>query len=232
MDAVTLLHSSEMLNIVQNKALGVFIVRSDGDQFHTGFVFRKGLKELAIAHVAWKDRYYVHNLLDAYSSGVGGLWMSSMSDQNKQLVLLKLHSMSVKDPKKIRYGVISSGKAVIDENADYVPDPETEGDSLTCAVFVLCILESIGIKVVERSSWTLTEQDKSWQEQILDKLTDWLHPEFLKIQRNGVGRYPRFSPHQVIGSCCVYNHVKKSVNYDTAEQAARKVEAEIQRLGL
>jgi hypothetical protein len=233
-DGVNLIYSSEIMGSANHSmAIGVFMVRMRGEQFHTGFIFRAQDNNLAAAHVGWKNYYKVESLDECCEGKKSGAqWLNFMNEKNRLVILGKLASMASRNPIKAPYGIISSGNSRINDAGEFVPDPNVPGDSLTCAVFVLCVLESVSLNIINRSSWVITERDKEWQRNILKPLQSALHPEFFNAQHRAIGSYPRFSPHQVVGSCCVFNYVRKAVDYDTAELAAQKIEAEIQRLGL
>jgi hypothetical protein len=46
------------------------------------------------------------------------------------------------------------------------------GEGLTCATFILAVMNSVGIKLLEDETWPVREEDKEWIEQIVGTLAE------------------------------------------------------------
>ena len=105
------------------------------------------------------------------------------------------------------YG-ITYGESGFDEvDGHFIRDPNVKGDSLTCAVFVLRILEQFGFYIVDRDSWTIDGNTENWQNDVIAMIQKYppkAQPEFLQSQKDNVGKFPRFSPDQVLGASCIF----------------------------
>lgn len=106
--------------------------------------------------------------------------------------------------------------------------PNTEGDSLTCSVFVNSIFEQSDFPILDLETWVTNAEDTEWQSKILDKLEGTLNPEFMKIQRANVGKVPRLRPEQMVGACCIFDF--ELVEYNRANIAAAGVVAQLDLL--
>lgn len=207
--------------------LGVIIKRPEPTQSHTGFIFIDK-DSLVLAHFGWDKTYFFQRRVD--SDGYAMFWFDLEKIPERTLVQIINELEQITKNRDLHknevfffpapYGILNYGKSKI-LGGNFYSTPNTEGDSLTCSVFVNSIFEQSDFPILDLETWETNEQDTEWQEKILDKLEGTLSPEFMKIQRDNVGRVPRLQPEQMVGACCIFNF--ELVNYDTANIAATSV---------
>lgn len=206
--------------------LGIAIKTVRTQQRHTGFVLiPSDSKNPKLAHFGWKNLYHYQNFENGYAFS----WLDFLPQSTIVPILTKLITISKKQPISIPYGIINSGASNFDEEGAFLPDKSVQGDSLTCATFVLCILENYGFKIINRDTWHITEEDKLWQKNILADLEKYLNRHFFDMQMAAIGKFPRFRPEQVVGACCYFDF--EPLDYDATQKAAQEVLNELDRLG-
>lgn len=97
-----------------------------------------------------------------------------------------------------------------DVNGEFVS--KNKEDGLTCATFILFILESYGFPIVNYNGWPITDEDKEWQQDHKNNF------RCLGI----VGDKPRFRPEQVMGACCCFDG-DNALSYDAVQTAATHI---------
>ncbi|WP_252350754.1 hypothetical protein, partial [Acinetobacter baumannii] len=219
----------------KDSQLGVIIKKVTSEQNHTGFVFIEDNK-LVLAHFGWHETYFFQRRND--SDGYAMYWFDLEKIPERTLVHIINELEQISHNKDLNnnevfyfpapYGIVNFGGSRI-SGGDFLSTPNTVGDSLTCSVFVNCIFEQSGFPILDLDTWKTTEQDIEWQTSILDKLIGKLSPEFMRIQRENVGKVPRLRPEQMVGACCVFDY--ELVDFDTADSAAIIVLEQLEALG-
>lgn len=208
-------------------SLGLMIkrIRSNSEQKHTGFVFLDNETGTPIsAHVANKNCYvFERDKLRGY----GVLWLGFISERNAAIITSELRMLGLKASDKVPYGITNLGGTRFEDGV-VVTNPAVKGDSLTCATFVLCILEQFGFNIIDRDSWTITDEDIQWQETMVELLKPFLQPEFYELQKENIGKVVRMRPEQIVGACGVYDF--SPINYSQACEAAETVLEELDKL--
>ncbi|MDA3439637.1 hypothetical protein [Acinetobacter bereziniae] len=213
--------SNNVNAIPENSMLGLVIRNIDPDrnQRHTGFIYLKN--ELPkLAHFGWKD----HFIYQDYKPDYAFSWLNFLPERTALPIIAELELLAKQNPFFAPYGIVNKGGTKF-ENGALIKNPMIEGDSLTCSVFVLCLLEQFGFYIINRESWEITNEDTIWQNNILNKLEGALSPEYMKIQRENIGLVKRFRPEQIVGACCIFEF--EPVEYNDACEAAKII---LQRL--
>ena len=211
----------------QTSQLGVIIKRFEPSQSHTGFIFTDK-NSFVLAHFGWHETYFFQRRVD--SDGYAMFWFDLEKLPERTLVQIINELEQITQNKNLHknevfyfpapYGILNYGQSRI-SGGNFYSTPNTEGDSLTCSVFVNSIFEQSDFPILDLETWETNEQDTEWQSQILDKLEGTLSPEFMKIQRENVGKVPRLRPEQMVGACCIFDF--ELVEYDAANIAAMGV---------
>ncbi len=219
----------------QNSKLGVIIKSSENNQNHTGFIFI-GKDSPVLAHFGWHETYFFQKRKD--SDGYAMFWFDfeMISERSLVPIINELEQISKnQDLYKNEvfyfpapYGIINWGGSRI-SGGKFYSTPNTQGDSLTCSVFVNSIFEQSGFPILDLETWETNEQDIAWQTKILNALEGKLNPEFMRIQRENVGKVPRLRPEQMVGACCVFDF--QLVDFKTADDAGTCVLEQLKILG-
>lgn len=201
-------------------AIAIKIQRSNPDAKHSAFVFiDEKSKRSMIAHLS---RNY--NCCFDRLKGYGILWLDFISERNALSMIIQLKLIAEKKGINIgnTYGITNKGGTIF-LNGNVIKNPDVEGDSLTCVTFLLCFLEQFGFKVIDRSTWLITDDDIKWQEEILEIIKPTLYESFYEIQKENIGKFPRVRPEQLVGACGKYKEGLKPVSYTDACEAAEFV---------
>lgn len=176
-----------------------------------------------LGHFGWKN-YYLHQyentneVREEHKDYHAIHWLGFMDRENAIPIINVLKLID----KRIDAGYgITYGKPTFDEvDGRFIKDPTLQGDSLTCAVFVLCILEQFEFHIVDRESWIINEDTEKWQDDVIEMIQQYppfAKPDFLEIQKSNVGKFPRFRPDQVFGASCLFE--EDSIKHEQACKA-------------
>jgi hypothetical protein len=170
--------------------LGFAFRRSQGQQFHVGLLYKAG-KKVYLRHQC--DHLVVTDdePTDSY------LWnnISALSPLNKRLIANKL---SRAGGDKVPYGVgYRIGGIYLDKKTlKYVVTAPGEG--LTCATYVVEVLETLGFTPFDKDSWMPTDEDTAWQKRIIEYYRRH-YPESIdhfEAEKANIGG-PRYRPDHV-----------------------------------
>lgn len=100
------------------------------------------------------------------------------------------------------------------------------GKGLTCATFVLAVFHLAGVMLVRPETWPEREEDKEWQQTVIDTLAV-ASSNHLNALRANIGA-KRFRPLEVAGSAAAEEY---PVEFAKAEELAREVKAVLDRRG-
>lgn len=203
----------------ESDSLGLTInrLRKNPEQKHTGFVFLDNEDNKPIlAHLSNSYRYEKSKL-----KGLGLLWLDFITERNAAIIIAELRLLGLKEQDiSTIYGITNVGGTTIG-GGSIALNPDVKGDSLTCATFVLCILEQFAFEIIDRNSWLITDEDTQWQKDILEAVEPYLQPEFHKLQKENIGKVVRIRPEQIVGACGIYDY--SPINYNDACEAAELV---------
>lgn len=204
-------------------------VTGTAGQRHAGFVVKASDGRLWLFDLAWHNvyrrspitqeyAYIVAEFLDPFSANAVIGFLAMLHHANKGHI-----------PYSINY-----------ENGEYFDKITGKrlktglGQGLTCATFVLETLSRYGFELLDKATWPMTEENKKWQEDILNKLIahtkiPYSIDDFL-AQFELVGEVPRFRPEEAIGAASYFED--QPLNFDSVSFAADEVIAELGALGL
>lgn len=211
-----------------------FIIRAiNGSNKHCGFFFKNSLDNSKI--------YFLH-LMDGVKSEIPSVedlnkyaytWFTKIPPSRARAISTKLSLISDRTLNDSNYqsppfGFIYSGLARFNENQDFIP--KKFGDSLTCATFILCILEDLAIFLIDKSTWHPLEEDNEWKYELFDSYISLAYSQdYINAQRAAISKCARYKPEEVVGSSFLYQFNKPAI-YTDVQPAAKKVISEIERL--
>lgn len=186
-------------------------------QFHVGFLYKLQGKAARLHHQ--------HSHLDTRDeapSEFDYLWLNiaPLSQINKRLIANRL---SRAGGDKIPYGVgfDLDGEYLDRKTLKYArTDP---GEGLTCATYVVSVLENLGFPPFVREGWQSSPEDVEWQRRILEFMAS-KNPdsaEHFEAEKANVGG-PRFRPDHVAGAGAAQ---KWPIKQDEANSLAEQVVA-------
>ncbi|MBN6527659.1 hypothetical protein JZM32_06620 [Acinetobacter pittii] len=199
--------------------LGLILRTTDGElgNRHTGFILLKQNQELSIAHLCGKDYRF-----EEYKETYVYTWINELDESIIVPLMARLKNLSLKKTIDVEYSPIYSGNGILDDNSGkYIIDPKFPTEGLTCATFVILMLENFGIHLIDRNSWEITEEDTIWFERMLNDCFFLFPDHFLEKLREDKGKYPRFRPEQVVAAGCLYED--DPISFDKANEASEVV---------
>lgn len=184
---------------------------------HTGFIVLKQNQELNIAHLCGKD-YRFEGYRDTYVY----TWINELDEAISVPLMARLKRLSLIKTIGVEYSPIYSGNGILDDDSgQYIPDPNFPTEGLTCATFVILMLENFGVHLIDRNSWEVTDEDTVWFERMLSDCFFLFQDHFLEKLRKDKGKYPRFRPEQVVAAGCLYE--ENPISFDQANKASEEV---------
>lgn len=210
-------------SVDQPDLLGLIIKTTDIElgSTHTGFILLKQNQELSIAHLC-AESYRFEEYKDSYIY----TWIDELDESITVPLMTRLKNLSIKGKINVEYSPVYSGNGTLDDEAcKYIPDLSVPSDGLTCATFVILMLESFGIHIIDRTSWQITPEDTIWFERMLKDHFFLFSPHFLEILQNDKGKYPRFRPEQVVAAGSIYKD--DPISFEQANIASQKVLEEL-----
>jgi hypothetical protein len=168
-------------------AVSVAIRPISDKQRHIGFFYRNSDNELRLIHQPW------HMCpLESEPSGEY-LWHKIPLDElNSQHLAMFLELVARSNPSGIPYGISINGISFGSTGA-FIANEDYLG--LTCATFVICVLHSQSIPIIDFNNWPIRREDIKWQEVILSKLSR--NEQHVARQKAFIGDVCRFRPEEV-----------------------------------
>lgn len=190
-----------------NAACAVVLVRVEEGQFHVGLGHGREPRE-RVLHLGWHRTLLDQDLARATCGAdrrprpatVIAIALDPLVDEALRVLagrVARLHAGAV----AYGFGEVS---AVFDRDTGELSE---EDAAFTCATFVLAMLRSVGVVLVDASRWREpTEEDRHWQERIGEQLLDWIeahHHGDLPRARERAGQdygAKRYRPTDVAGA--------------------------------
>lgn len=183
----------------QVKVLGVVakrvdpIVRDQAFGLHTGLLYKIDGEGPRIAHLGWHEVQIDNEPDENY------LWADVNLDETNCIVIASWLDDRRLRPDKIPYGFRIDGSPYDPVTGEFIPPPLGRG--LTCATFIVAVLEHLGFQLLEQHTWPSTRADDvAWQEGILAALAKTgVSQAHVDALSNDVGS-TRFRPEEVCGA--------------------------------
>lgn len=146
--------------------------------------------EIRLAHLAWNRQLGNPMPSPQY------YWVENYIHPSLQKFIAVLCHKIVQTKPPIPYGLDSTGLAFDDETGNLLVAPVGKG--LTCATFILCILDHFGINLLIKEEWP-EDANIEWQEWVLEKLDAESTAEHFEAMSLDKG-CRRFTPEEVVAS--------------------------------
>ncbi|MEQ3529813.1 hypothetical protein [Pseudoalteromonas sp. XMcav11-Q] len=207
---------------------GIAICNYEGDQNHLAILYKNPQKpdDVKLFHV----NSYKSELLTPVESHYLWVDIDWLPPIRKIAVTANLKNIidNNKDT-KIRYG-FSFNLGCFDPVTGKINDFYNSTDGFTCATFVLEILKSLGVELVDWSSWpSASQKDIAFKQHILSQLEsfsvkrpDIVTKDFLLGQKNKLYD-PRFKPQEVIAA----TEFKEASTYQSIQKPAQLVHEQL-----
>ncbi len=163
--------------VVGTAAFGIVLLRSQPRQLHVG-LGRNSPQREQVLHLAW-HRVLRDEALDELRASEAGarpcvivsLWLDPAVE-----TLLRVLARRISARYDSRLGGPAYGfgatEARFSEGTGELDDPDA---AFTCATFVLQVLRSAGVRLLDASRWReLTDEDLAWQREIGAALIEWI----------------------------------------------------------
>lgn len=160
------------------------------NQLHIGFYYKGADEKIKFLHLAW------HYDLRKGDPDNKYLWLEIPLDPiNRQHLAVVLELIYEANKNGIPYGICIDG-AGFSKEGNFTAEEHYAG--LTCATFVIQVLHSQKIFIIDFSKWKHRQADKKWQIQILQKLSAIAPKEHIEYQRAKIlSGAARFKPEEV-----------------------------------
>jgi hypothetical protein len=214
------LRPADELTLPTLSFLGVGLRRVTPEQHHVAFVYQAADGTPCLSHLAFHRRFRGADAWDGlyhWSTAVG------IDELNRKTVAAWLSALA-QNPPIIDYGLSFVGcEFVRDQNGTYSFTAKERGKGVTCATFIMLVLQTLGLPLIEQDTWPARPEDVQWQQRILDALQPHMAPEELALVAQDVG-CARYRPIEIAAAC---SHDPWPVNYETAVQLAQEILAEV-----
>jgi hypothetical protein len=186
------------------------LARTPHGNLHAGLVYLRsgGVRFL---HLAWED-----TLANDWS--LGGVWACPMVERERLEAvagMCRLVWKGYEKSRKLPYALRFDG-TTFDRSGRLELRPGARG--LTCATFILAVLNSVGIALVDEISWPIREAE---DQRFLDALSRFATADHMAILRQEVADgVRRIWPDEVLGACTLS---PLPVLFDEARCAANAV---------
>ncbi|UWQ83534.1 hypothetical protein [Leisingera caerulea] len=180
---------------------GLGIAEVQADQRHCGIIYRPSEEEVRFLHLAFHYKLMDEKLNDANCCADSGLalWCAGSGLAPESQNVLAALACNIAEAKPgIPYAFDMDGNVFDPDTGRLKPGPP--GTGLTCASFVLAVMNTYGFRPIDFSNWPERAEDEPWQEKILELMTKTgASEDHLKAVR-GTGLNTRFRPEEVVGA--------------------------------
>jgi hypothetical protein len=176
---------------------GVAIGRTDAGNLHTGILVAEKRSVPAFIHLKWDKKVRKESAAPTYLT----VWVSTNlpSSRQRQIANYCRLVFTMNWVGGIPYGFSTPENAFDGSTGVFVSGPKNYG--LTCASFVLAVLEAAGLELARHDTWpTASEGDREWQSSMIALLKERneVSKENLPMIVGEVGK-ARYRPDHVAG---------------------------------
>ena len=161
-------------------------------QRHTGIVYRvDDSGAVFLLHLAWNYRL----VSEAFSAPY--LWVQTSLPIREQRYVAGLCALIADRQPGIPYGLERSGVSFDVSTGDILVSEQGKG--LTCASFILAVMQTVGLTLLKEDEWPLDNNDE-WQRWVIEMLhkTKASQAQIDAVERDVGSR--RFTPEEVVAS--------------------------------
>lgn len=159
------------------------LVRNGERQFHLGLRYRGDPAEQTL-HLGWHRSLQSERLEEMLRAGTGATTsrgaviafsIDPAVDELLSGLVERIADLYADDATPIAYG-FGDADATFDPITGALTDPD---GAFTCATFVLAVLRSVGVVLIDADRFRPpTDEDLRWQQEIGEKLLDWIARRF------------------------------------------------------
>lgn len=161
-------------------ACAVVLVRVAETQFHLG-LRRSDESHEPVLHLAWHRRLFDQALAQVIKEKQGVLPSAVISLSLDPLINEALQVLAGRvavryaNNASISYG-FGEPTATFESETGNLTEPDA---AFTCATFVLAMLRSVGVRIVDCERWRArTKEDLQWQREIGKRLLEWIEAQY------------------------------------------------------
>ena len=177
-------------------AIALKLVDAAEGQFHTGLLFPQVDSSVHLVDMAWHKTVRCEKCGNGYFS----VRLNVLDEQVPQI-----RAMCEETAKKNRglgYGLSSTDTYSIDEVTNEIKALNEDAAGLTCATFVLLLLDRVGIRLLKIWEWPVgMAEDAKWQHWVVDQIRRFpgVADDYLQTNASAIGRR-RARPTQIAGA--------------------------------
>lgn len=225
--AIVTVRLANELSASELSFLGVGIRRVTQTQHHVVFVYEAPDGSLRLSHLEWHRRFRGDAPWDGQY-----YWCTAagMDELNRKTIAAWLHALARK-PQSMDYGLsFDDCEFIADGDGTYAFVAKTPGKGVTCATFVMLVLQTVGFPLLDAETWQTRPEDVQWQESIIQTLRQHsgMTEQEADLVAQDVGS-ARFRPIEVATAA---QHDPWPVNFHTATALAADVMADVANLRL
>ncbi|MGT2504066.1 hypothetical protein ACVOMS_31165 [Bradyrhizobium guangxiense] len=189
-----MLNAPEEKSFEEVQELGAVITQPTPNQRHVGFLYKLGNEPARMLHLAWQNRLVEEAPTEGY------FWVQSGLDETTRKVIAPVVAEVFSSQElPVPYSPIFQGLYFDAATLRY--DRHEPGEGLTCATFIVAVLDALGRPLFDVDEWTARDADFQWHDQIIDMLerspdATQEHIDAMRSRPRGA----RFRPEEVVGS--------------------------------
>lgn len=164
----------------EDGVVALLLVRTGEAQFHLGLRHQLDRGE-RVLHLAWHRRLFDENLAQVIARAPGApalpaamiaMAIDPLIDEALRVLARRVaRRYANKASGSLPYG-FGEASATFDQSTAQLSDPDA---AFTCATFVLALLRSVGVLLIDPSRWRApTNEDERWQREIGAQLVAWI----------------------------------------------------------
>lgn len=192
-----MLNAPEQKPFEEVRELGAVIMQSGPNQRHVGFLYKLGNEPAKMLHLAWQ-----HKLCEEPPTADYCWVQSGLDETNRKVIAPAVAEVFSSQQLPMPYSPIFQGVYFDANTLEY--DRHEPGEGLTCATFIMAVLDALGRPLFDVDEWAARDADAQWHDTIINMLqrSPDASPEHIAAMR-ARPRGARFRPEEVVGSMAV-----------------------------